>query len=105
MSMFIERSVGLLSDRPQISSSKLTSREREVLEMLVDGRSNKEIGSPLGIEVRTVKAHVAKMMRKVGVKNRIALSVHAVRHSLISAHEPLRRPDDEGLPIGATAIA
>ena len=36
--------------------------------MLVAGRSNKEIGSALGIEERTVKAHVAKLMRKVGVK-------------------------------------
>ena len=41
--------------------------------MLVDGRSNGEIGVPLGIAVRTVKAHVARLMRKVGVRNRIAL--------------------------------
>ena len=53
--------------------------------MLVAGRSNKEIGSALGIEERTVKAHVAKLMRKVGVQNRIALSVHAITHSLVTA--------------------
>jgi DNA-binding NarL/FixJ family response regulator len=62
-----------------------TDREKEVLEMLVVGRSNKEIGSVLGIEERTVKAHVAKLMRKVGVQNRIALSVHAITHSLVAA--------------------
>jgi DNA-binding NarL/FixJ family response regulator len=84
MSMFIERSVDLLRGTTQFGSCRLTSREKEVLEMLVEGRSNKEIGSPLGIEVRTVKAHVARLMHKVGVKNRIALSVHAVRHSLVS---------------------
>jgi DNA-binding NarL/FixJ family response regulator len=61
-----------------------TDREKEVLELLVAGRSNKEIGSALGIEERTVKAHVAKLMRKVGVQNRIALSVHAITHSLVS---------------------
>jgi DNA-binding NarL/FixJ family response regulator len=61
-----------------------TDREREVLELLVAGRSNKEIGSALGIEERTVKAHVAKLMRKVGVQNRIALSVHAITHSLVA---------------------
>ena len=44
-----------------------------VLEMLVAGRSTKEIGAALGIEERTVKAHVARLMRKVGVQNRIAL--------------------------------
>ncbi len=60
-----------------------TEREREVLHLLVSGRSNKEIGTALGIEPRTVKAHVAKLMRKAGVSNRIALSVHALTHSLL----------------------
>ena len=49
-----------------------------MLEMLVVVRSNKEIGGTLGIEERTVKAQVAKLLRKVGVRNRIALSVHAI---------------------------
>jgi DNA-binding NarL/FixJ family response regulator len=62
-----------------------TLREKEVLEMLVDGRSNKQIGVPLGIEVRTVKAHVAKLMRKVGVRSRIALATYAMSHSLVSS--------------------
>jgi DNA-binding NarL/FixJ family response regulator len=65
-----------------------TDREKDVLEMLVAGRSNKEIGAALGIEERTVKAHVAKLMRKVGVQNRVALSVHAVTHSLVSSTKP-----------------
>jgi DNA-binding NarL/FixJ family response regulator len=86
MSMFIERSGDLLRRSSQPGCSSLTSREKQVLQMLVEGRSNKEIGGPLGIEERTVKAHVAKLMRKVGVKNRIALSVHAIHHSLVSAH-------------------
>jgi DNA-binding NarL/FixJ family response regulator len=85
MSMFIERSGGLLSRDSQGRSSNFTSREKQVLEMLLEGRSNKEIANPLGIEERTVKAHVAKLMRKVGVKNRIALCVQAIHHSLVSA--------------------
>jgi DNA-binding NarL/FixJ family response regulator len=85
MSMFIERSVGLLIPDFQAGSFRFTPREKQVLEMLVEARSNKEIGNPLGIKERTVKAYVARLMRKVGVKNRIALSVHAIRHSLISA--------------------
>lgn len=52
--------------------------------MLVAGRSNKEIAEPLGVEERTVKAHVAELMKKIGVNNRIALSVHAVSHALVS---------------------
>ena len=65
--------------------ASFTDREKQVLELLVAGRSNKEIGSPLGIGERTVKAHVAKLLRKVGVQNRIALSVHALTHSLVIA--------------------
>jgi DNA-binding NarL/FixJ family response regulator len=85
LSMFIERvstSPGRIFPAGRVS---FTDREKEVLEMLVAGRSNKEIGAALGIEERTVKAHVAKLMRKVGVQNRIALSVHAITHSLVTA--------------------
>jgi DNA-binding NarL/FixJ family response regulator len=83
LSLFIER----VSSSPgrifPASPVRFTDREKEVLEMLVAGRSNKEIGGPLGISERTVKAHVAKLMRKVGVQNRIALSVHAITNSLV----------------------
>src|SRR5260370_182059 len=60
-------------------------REKGVLDVLGGGRSNKEIGGARGIEERTVKAHIAKLMRKAGFQNRLALSVHAVTHSLVSS--------------------
>ena len=84
LSIFIERvtsSPGRIFPAGRVT---FTDREKEVLELLVAGRSNKEIGSSLGIEERTVKAHIAKLMRKVGVQNRIALSVHAITHSLVT---------------------
>src|SRR2546425_10679267 len=83
LSMFIERVSS--SPRPVFSADQVafTDREKEVLRRLVRGQSNKEIGAPLGIRERTVKAHVAKLMRKLGVQNRIALSVHAITHSLV----------------------
>ena len=84
LSIFIERvtsSPGRIFPAGRVA---FTDREKEVLGMLVAGRSNKEIGAALGIEERTVKAHVAKLMRKVGVQNRIALSVHAITHSLVT---------------------
>lgn len=83
LSLFIERvsnSPGRIFPAGRVC---FTHREKEVLEMLVAGRSNKEIGGPLGITERTVKAHVSKLMRKVGVQNRIALSVHAITNSLV----------------------
>jgi DNA-binding NarL/FixJ family response regulator len=82
LSMFVDRvaASGRIFPAGRLT---FTDREKEVLELLVAGRSNKEIGASLGIEERTVKAHVAKLMRKVGVQNRIALSVHAITHSLV----------------------
>src|SRR5690348_6313606 len=85
LSMFIERVSSAPGRIFPAGRVTFTDREKEVLEMLVAGRSNKEIGGQLGIEERTVKAHVAKLMRKVGVQNRIALSVHAITHSLVTA--------------------
>jgi DNA-binding NarL/FixJ family response regulator len=55
---------------------KFTSREVEVLRLLREGQPNREIASSLGIDEGTVKAHLGRLMRKVGVSNRIALTVH-----------------------------
>lgn len=84
LSVFIERVSSVPRHIVPAGHATFTDREQEVLEMLVEGRSNKEIGAPLGIGERTVKAHIAKLLRKIGVQNRIALSVHAVAHSLVS---------------------
>jgi DNA-binding NarL/FixJ family response regulator len=83
LSKFIERVTTIPRDVRREEPLVFTEREREVLHLLVAGHSNREIGNALGIEERTVKMHVAKLMRKAGVSNRIALSVHALTHSLI----------------------
>jgi DNA-binding NarL/FixJ family response regulator len=83
LSMFVEHATTVAGRSRYDGPAAFTVREREVLEILVKGRSNKEIGRPLGIEVRTVKAHVAKLMRKVGVRNRIALSSYVIANSLL----------------------
>jgi DNA-binding NarL/FixJ family response regulator len=87
LAMFIERVTSSPGRIFPAGRVVFTDREKEVLELLVAGRSNKEIGAVLGIEERTVKAHVAKLMRKVGVQNRIALSVHAITHSLVTSNK------------------
>jgi DNA-binding NarL/FixJ family response regulator len=53
-----------------------TARERQVLDLLREGRPNREIALALGIEEGTVKAHISRLMHKVGVGNRIALTIH-----------------------------
>lgn len=92
LSLFIDRVMQSSARAVRRSGSQFTHREREVLQLLVAARSNREIAQTLGIEERTVKAHVARLMRKVGVDNRIALSIYAVTHSLVSpdASSPVR---------------
>jgi len=87
MSIFIDRVTSAPGKIFPAGRVNFTDREKEVLELLVAGRSNREIGQALQIEERTVKAHVAKLMRKVGVQNRIALSVHAITHSLVGGSD------------------
>ncbi len=59
-------------------SDRMTQREREVLRLLMDGQTNRQIAETLGIEPVTVKAHLGRMLRKAGVKNRIELTVKAM---------------------------
>lgn len=83
LSMFIERVISCPGSIFPAGQVVFTEREKTVLELLVVGHANKEIGAALGIKERSVKAHVAKLMRKVGVDNRVSLSVHAITHSLV----------------------
>lgn len=62
---------------------KLTERELQVLRLLVAGQPNREIAREMGIDVITVKAHVGRLMRKMGVENRISLSVQAMNRGLL----------------------
>ena len=78
LASYVERESSSLRQK-----ASFTEREKMVLRLLVAGRTNKEIGQELHIEERTVKAHVGKLLRKVGVQNRIALSVHAVTRALL----------------------
>lgn len=83
LSMFVELAITQPKRMRPGVNAVITDREKQVLQMLVSGLSNKKIGAPLGIVERTVKAQVAKLMRKIGVHNRIELSVYAVARSLV----------------------
>jgi DNA-binding NarL/FixJ family response regulator len=92
LSMFVERAASLVGRTLTPDREAFTAREIEVLEMLVEGRSNRDIAQPLGIKVRTVKSHLGKLMRKAGVRSRVALSSYAVMHSLVSSGEDCTTP-------------
>jgi DNA-binding NarL/FixJ family response regulator len=78
LSTFVDRALEGSAARRRRSSHRFTEREEEVLQQLVLARSNREIAQALSIREQTVKSYVARLMRKVGVGNRIALSVQAV---------------------------
>lgn len=59
-------------------SGKMTPREMEVLALLMDGRSNRDIASAMGIDETTVKAHLGRMLRKTGATNRVELTLRAM---------------------------
>src|SRR6185437_6180290 len=85
LSKLIDRLIERLVKKPEVGlaphlahSPTLTARERQVLELIMSARSNREIAAALGIEERTVKAYVGRLMRKTGVDNRIKLSMSAI---------------------------
>lgn len=87
LALFIERATFSVSHPKPSKEAQISRRERQVLQLLVAGRSNQEIARELGIIEGTVKAHIAQLLRKVGVANRTALSVHAVTHSLLQSRQ------------------
>lgn len=64
----------------------LTPREREVLTLIGDGLTNKEIGERLVISLSTVQTHYAHIIEKLGLNNRAEVIKYAIRHGLIDTH-------------------
>jgi DNA-binding NarL/FixJ family response regulator len=69
----------------ETSRPRLTGREREVIQLLAEGNTNKEIALTLGISVKTVETHRAALMRKIGVNSIAEVVRYAVRNHLTEA--------------------
>jgi DNA-binding NarL/FixJ family response regulator len=67
------------------SQVRPTSREVEIIRLLAGGKSNKEIAAELGITIRTVETHRAKIMLKIGVHSLAELIHYAIRHKIFTA--------------------
>ncbi len=68
----------------------LTEREMEVLQLIVEGRSNKEIADILVITIHTAKAHVGNIMQKLSVADRTQAAVKAIREGLVTNIQNMR---------------
>ena len=61
----------------------LSEREREVLKLVVDAKTNKQIATRLRLSEATIKTHVSAIIAKLGVQDRVGAVVYALQHNLI----------------------
>jgi DNA-binding NarL/FixJ family response regulator len=71
------------SDNAKSSRSRLTPREREILQLLAEGKSNKEVANLLNISVNTAEAHRANIMLKLDFHSLAELIMYAIRNNII----------------------
>jgi two-component system response regulator NreC len=64
---------------------RLTPREREIVQLLAEGKSNKEVSSMLGISVKTAETHRAAVMKKLNLDSLASLVRYAIRNNIIAA--------------------
>jgi two-component system, NarL family, response regulator NreC len=64
---------------------RLSAREREIVQLLAEGKSNKEVADALGISVRTAETHRASILRKLGLDSIAGLVRYAIRNKIIEA--------------------
>ncbi len=91
----LDAAVGDLSRREpgnlQKELQRLTLRERQILRLLSEGDSNKEIATALGVSVSTIKAHLTKIFRKLGQPDRVRLALHIATAGGLLGDQPTRR--------------
>jgi DNA-binding NarL/FixJ family response regulator len=80
---FTRRPVGRAPE-PSPALAELTAREREVLELLARGRSNPEICAELVISEATAKTHVARILQKLGLRDRVQAVIYAYENGVVT---------------------
>jgi len=76
-----------VNEKISVARSPLTEREREILQLLAEGRSSKEIAAHLGVSVKTVETHRRNMMQKLNMRSVAELTKYAIREGLISVED------------------
>ena len=78
-------------DRAAAVGPTLTAREQEIVGLVVDGRSNDEIGAALGIATKSVEGHLRRVFERTGVESRAELAARAVRDAWLDVPAASRR--------------
>jgi DNA-binding NarL/FixJ family response regulator len=84
VSLAAQASDGDSGDSSRPPRSRLTPREREILQLLAEGKSNKDVANLLGISVNTAEAHRANIMLKLDLHSLAELVVYAIRNKIIT---------------------
>jgi DNA-binding NarL/FixJ family response regulator len=92
---FLGRSpIGVTNSAPQLP--QLTPREREVIQLLAEGKSSKEVASALNLSTKTAETHRSNIMRKLGLHSIRDLVVYAVKNNIIQVQIPQLAVSGEG---------
>jgi DNA-binding NarL/FixJ family response regulator len=75
--------IGNSRENPESGEGAVSAREREILQLLAEGKTNKDVSDLLNLSVKTVETHRANIMRKLGFKNITDLVLYAVRNHMI----------------------
>ena len=65
------------------SSASLTPRELEIVQLLAEGKANKQVAAELGISVRTVETHRQHIMQKLRIRSVVELLFYAIQHGIV----------------------
>ncbi len=78
----VARQAGPIGEAP---AEALTGRERDVVRLVAQGRSNREIAQELVISHKTVKTHVSNILSKLNLQDRTQLAIYAIKHGLVDS--------------------
>lgn len=72
-----------LHNPSELFGQSLTGRQREVLQLVAEGKSNKEIASILGLSIKTVDFHKSRLMEELGIRTTAELTRYAIEHGML----------------------
>lgn len=79
----IPRLLNRAEEEEQAVDASITPRELDILKLVGEGRSNREISGELGLSVGTVKNHISQLMAKLELRDRTQLAIYAIRHNVV----------------------
>lgn len=92
----------LRGSRRSLDKDTLTPREHQVIQLLAEGKSTKEVASILNLSVKTAETHRSNIMSKLGIHSVSALVLYAVRNNIVQAAQPETRSNDA--PVTADGV-